>query len=78
MRDEELIAKRHVRHHLAASASADAATPGEEGRRSRPRIVAYSDSSGDEGGVRWPSVLFFGGGGPCAPRILSGRSRVGY
>ena len=59
VRDEELVAKRHVRHHLAVAAGdAQALTPGDEGRRSRPRIVAYSDSSGDEGGVRF---FFFGG-----------------
>lgn len=54
--DDLLVAKRHVRHHLAVAADDSHATAsGDEGRRSRPRIVAYSDSSGDEGGV---SVFF--------------------
>ena len=54
VRDEELVAKRHVRHHLAVAAGdAQALTPGDEGRRSRPRIVAYTASSGDAGGVRF-------------------------
>ncbi len=84
-RDEELVAKRHVRHHLAAAEAAEASTPGEEGRRSRPRIVAYSDSSGDEGGVRRSFFVFQrrGWGGKPGPsawwagRRGPGRGRPG-
>ena len=46
MRDEELIAKRHVRHHLETAVVE--ASPSDADRGGEvPRIVAYSDSSGD-------------------------------
>lgn len=51
VRDEELIAKRHVGHHVRMAKESVSSPSRDEGDE-LPRIVAYSDSSGDEGGVR--------------------------